>query len=587
MTGKSRSAHADALLRDFPQTPSGRVHIPEKLLEQCNGLFDNYIFYEPVGRRAKRFVCTACYRQWETDLTESYEDWIMGTDAERALARRVHGDVVACPHCGAEVQMRSLGRSLGRSKSRRSLDQTRHLLFLWAASKNLVYGAAAYVYKRYSDEYETLQLDYSPDVLYTFEPGESHSWRASPVNMGGGHREYNAFQEGQTTCVPFAVNIAFWSVQPVGLTEAVDNSFLRYCAYDKAVRFYNRNLCDYTDDYIPDEAYAGEKLVLWLADYCRYPQIEMLAKLDFIRLLGATVLAKRRYPRLLDWRAKTPQGFFRMSKAEFRQLAKNAGNINIDKLEAIQEARKLYPKLPCADILRYTEDYSDTDKTVAMLRLAKDAEISPTRMDSYLARQPCPDGRYYWTKASALTEYRDYIDMAGKLGYDLTQEVVRLPKNMSDAHDRAVAAYNAVKIEQGKDAGRELHEKLQKQFGYTGETFFIRAPYCAAEIIAEGQALRHCVAGYADRHCEGRTVILFLRRVDAPDTPLYTIEMDPVSGTQLRQLHGKGNKEPVDPARDAFVEEWLAWLKAGKDRRQGKIKTKTTSQTRERVTVAV
>ena len=60
------------------------------------------------------------------------------------------------------------------------------------------------------------------------------------------------------------------------------------------------------------------------------------------------------------------------------------------------------------------------------------------------------------------------------------------------------------------------------------------------EIIDEGKNLHHCVAGYAKRVAAEETVILFVRQTDAPDTPYYTLEIDPIEHT-MRQCRGLRN----------------------------------------------
>lgn len=556
MEGTSRSTHAAALLRDFPKTPSGFVRIPEKLLIDCNRIFDNYIFCESLGNGVKSYVCTSCYAHWHTP--ERTENWKV-----REIAQRHHNDVAHCPHCGDQVQI----KSIGKSRTRRSLDQTRHMLFLWAASESLVFGAAAYVFKNYSDEYETLQLDYSIDALYTFEPGESHSWKTQYDYKAGCHGRL--FNETRTTAVPFAANIANWYVSPVGLTDAVENSFLRYCAYDKGVLHYNHAKCDFSYcDYIPDEEYAGESIVLWLADYCRYPKIEMLAKLGFTGIINDTVMNKRRYPKLLNWRASTPHGFFRMSKRDFAALAKYGQAVHTYNLAELREMRKLDETVSINDYWRYKSQYSiDT-----LIGAATRADVGFAKLTRYL------DGasmtRMIYTSTTKAQTYRDYLDMAEAIGFDLAQNAVKFPKNLDEAHDRATAAYNAIKIERQKHEGEALHAELQARFAYEDDDFFIRAPYCAAEIVAEGQAIHHCVAGYADRHCKGKTVILLLREKSAPNVPYFTVEMDPVGGVHMKQIHGLRNKDPDTPELVAFVKAYKQHL-AGRQQKVYEAKNKT------------
>ena len=64
-----------------------------------------------------------------------------------------------------------------------------------------------------------------------------------------------------------------------------------------------------------------------------------------------------------------------------------------------------------------------------------------------------------------------------------------------------------------------------------------------AEIMNEGQMLHHCVGGYATRHLERGTTILFLRANETPDKSYYTIEVRNIDTCpNVVQIHGFGNK---------------------------------------------
>ena len=98
-------------------------------------------------------------------------------------------------------------------------------------------------------------------------------------------------------------------------------------------------------------------------------------------------------------------------------------------------------------------------------------------------------------------------------------------------------------------------------------------PKGAQEIMDEGRILKHCVAGYADRHMQGQVTILFMREAAAPDKPFLTIEMD---GNRLVQIHGYRNEglysakgrfapDPREVHRE-WLDTWLEWLKKGSKR---------------------
>lgn len=97
----------------------------------------------------------------------------------------------------------------------------------------------------------------------------------------------------------------------------------------------------------------------------------------------------------------------------------------------------------------------------------------------------------------------------------------------------------------------------------------IVVPKSGSEIVREGKTLHHCVGGYAARHIEGKTTILFLRHEKRPERPWMTIEL--TGKDTIRQIHGYKN-EGYNHAQDPeeryawFLDAWLGWVHAGSHR---------------------
>jgi hypothetical protein len=93
------------------------------------------------------------------------------------------------------------------------------------------------------------------------------------------------------------------------------------------------------------------------------------------------------------------------------------------------------------------------------------------------------------------------------------------------------------------------------------------------------------VGGYAQRHLEGKTTILFLRYTEDIRKPYVTIEINDAD-YHIVQVHGYRNDvdgaESPRKRHEAFFEEWLAWLRAGSPRtKKGKpIRPKTKQEVR-------
>ena len=72
------------------------------------------------------------------------------------------------------------------------------------------------------------------------------------------------------------------------------------------------------------------------------------------------------------------------------------------------------------------------------------------------------------------------------------------------------------------------------------------------EIIAEGNALHHCVGGYVERVAKKECVILFLRRCEEVDKPFYTVE---VRNRKAVQVRGMQNAD-MTPEVKRFMDRW-------------------------------
>lgn len=151
--------------------------------------------------------------------------------------------------------------------------------------------------------------------------------------------------------------------------------------------------------------------------------------------------------------------------------------------------------------------------------------------------------------------------------YDFRQEVVIYPKNLFQAHDTVAEQQRLQEIASSAAEFQELTKKLDRRYSFRLAGFHIRPPMSTQEIIDEGQQLRHCVGGYAQRHAEGKLAILFLRDDTRPYTPLVTIEMN---GTKLVQIHGfRNERDGAENPRKVYagiVGPWLAWVEAGSKR---------------------
>ena len=81
-----------------------------------------------------------------------------------------------------------------------------------------------------------------------------------------------------------------------------------------------------------------------------------------------------------------------------------------------------------------------------------------------------------------------------------------------------------------------------------------------AELIAEGDALGHCVGrmGYDQKFVREETLIFFIRSVAEPDVPLITIEYS-ISSHRILQSYGKNHRTPDGELEKYIRKKWLPY----------------------------
>jgi hypothetical protein len=180
---------------------------------------------------------------------------------------------------------------------------------------------------------------------------------------------------------------------------------------------------------------------------------------------------------------------------------------------------------------------------------------SMQRIDRYLAEHRKDDKDFGHT----VRLWVDYIDCCEKLGYDLRNDFVLLPRHLKQSHDAASDRYKELRKNDRKGLLDGMTERMkeelagmQRRFGFTHAGMVIMAPTNLNEIVAEGQNLRHCVGMYDERVAKGDAIILFLRRADAPEKPYFTIE---VKDGKVAQCRGKKNC-PAPEEVEGFMKLW-------------------------------
>lgn len=275
----------------------------------------------------------------------------------------------------------------------------------------------------------------------------------------------------------------------------------------------------------------------------------------------------------INWKEKRPAQMLGINKNEFSLCCEMGWTLDDLRFYKQAQLEKLNIRLPfdlaeCKNVGYY-----------AVNKIHKqNLPVMPTVR--YILKQRSVSGKL----TIGLNDLEDYWRMAVKNGINLNDKGARWPKNLVSAHDRQAEIERfriAVerKAEQAEKAAslRTLFDKRFKAlstYGWENSGLMIRPAASYDEFIDEGASLNHCVAGYAERHAEGKTSLFWIRKTEEPDKPFFTLEFDIAEG-KVKQNRGANNRDRT-PEVKAFENAWLNHMQQLKSEKKRTRKNKQT-----------
>ena len=242
----------------------------------------------------------------------------------------------------------------------------------------------------------------------------------------------------------------------------------------------------------------------------------------------------------INWRARRPAAMLGLTKPEYKALK----HFNLRDIYFYKEIREfgITPENYC-NIREKSSEYT-------IRTLIREFGENVPRADRYITKQL----KKYRNNVT-LDELMDYWRMVEPADR-LRDPDVQYPQNLRHAHNELV------RIKKWKEDA-ELLEQFEHRYKelsiytYKNNELLIRPCRNEAELINEGKTLHHCVASYAKRHASGDTSIFFIRHIDRPDEPYYTLEW---TGKKINQDHGYKNRLQTNEIKE-FEKEWLEFVK--------------------------
>lgn len=503
-------------------------------VDAINALFTPYVFRrEKTGE-----VWTTCCRK-QAKLPPWHSLWDEPHECEpkyRYLGRRPNGKSL-CPFCGKTAKI----KDVRYSGQRKNLWEEQHVVVLRAVRGEL-WACAAWAVKDYSRDDFCAPPYVRGGSTYRFGK-KAATWVYQDWYYGarGLRREEYKNLNTKTVDKPFAWTSQWGDGYYVIAIDELKKTPVAYCGGEA----FLEEPCDFMK-------------FLHLA-FARPRQVEMLHKFGLDEVITDLLNRGKKHVALFDWNEKDPQKSFGLTFEEIREA--KAAKADAWAMEKYKWLKKRGEKTSFKDIvmLHLLLNYNAEEILKKTMRLG----VKPKRL-----------ARYFLKNDRSPHIWKDYVDMAEVLGWDLNEESVLLPKDLQRRHGEATAENNERLHQIFLRKHREEAEKQKiglkkrhKKYDFEMNGFFIRLANNPMEILQEGKTLQHCVGGYAERHMSGVTSILFLRRKDAPETSLYTIEM---LGDRLQQIHGFQNERDGAPKPRLtmawLLEPWLAWIAAGSKR---------------------
>lgn len=522
MTEQTRRKN-ERIRKEINQTMEEALPLPEGFKKWCRREAESYLVYEPGN--GNKAVCTCC-------------------GAEVNLARRLKlAEVRRCPACRKRCYARTPKRMPGR------VEET--FIFIQKIRNGImvrfvVYGreyAGSVIQGEYFEEYVRVAVR-NGKRQYWYEKREflydNGKWYRN--NIKGWIKHFNSpvyMLRGKQSKLRRRI-----PVYRVGdMRKQIRETNLRY------IRDLEELLETWQERKNLDNiSYA----LLDVVEEFKNPGMESLWKLDFRNLVFGNDNLR------INKKEKELHKMLGISKEMWRFLLEHK-EITRDQLQTLQFLTKKQKESP--EIIWKAAVYCSH----AHARRLFAGKVNIKKTMRYL------NGHDRWT-------YMDYLDMARQEGFDLSDDFVRFPRNLEQAHDSLVE--QRLEAQARKKAEKErirdvqiakVEKKIRKKFSFEDSMYLIRPARSNWEILEEGQKQHICVGygGYADKMIKGESFILLLRKKNDPERPYYTVEMSPEY--KVLQRHGKYNREGEEVRQvDDFLKQFVEVKKNGKEHHAGK-----------------
>lgn len=331
------------------------------------------------------------------------------------------------------------------------------------------------------------------------------------------------------------------------------------------------------DLYMGRELYTYAKYpVIYLRLYQAYPNVENVVTAGMSHLLDAAIEPVTRKHQWeyniqgelpghvlaqFDLTDPRPAQILRMTKEELRAARRDKWDYFHWRIYTLAKHVGDRMRIPEDIVLLHQFGDENLSMLIGMAPMGKILRYLFKQIE--LAAATDPEGEI-WEESSlgAMTLY-DYWTAAQACGWNLALPDVRWPKDLAEAHDRAMEAKKL-------HASEIAEKKFAKTFvelwpmRYASRDLMIVPAASIKELENEGAKLHHCVGTYGENHIGGEP-IFFIRRLWDPGTPYYTLNYNLKTGKVI-QNHTTYNRKQTKEIKK-FEDEWVRWVHLGMPRK--------------------
>lgn len=508
----------DEVMREVPELPR---NFEKWVAKNC---FTESMFYEPESSckgRWQQMYCTHC-RKW--------------MDALSWPNRPEHNKEGKCPKCGASVTYKSWNKQKYVTDEvyvgilQRLNDDYGWIIRVFRAYIKREHAKGWNEYELYLSERERCRLDDTFREVEYFEYGE---YKNTGVDrwcheVARGYGYYYSSRVG--SLLMYTPNLK---------KELKKEAFCRM-NLKKVFRGGERKRVEPT------------RILMKLR---QHPYVEYLQK-SGLKTLTEEIIHNTEKEELFARNRERIHDVLKLDKQSFQRLVRLDGGSEV--LHALQYERNTGQK-----VTDHNLEFIKTNKVSVeyVLREVNRTGMNLQRTLNYLEKQMEITGQDW---QQIIRHYRDYLDMAAAFGMNITDEIVCRQSNMMEYHNRYLERKNR---EKNRSRDKEVDikypdikknlKKNMERFEFKTEEFVIVVPACASDITKEGRKQHHCVGAsdtYISRMNTEQRFILFLRKVETPKIPYYTLEV--TWDGKIMQFYAAYDRQPDKEKIKAVLDEF-------------------------------